>query len=51
MSWHIAAMTRVKKMPKLKDLMAGEKRPPRRQSIDEQIAIAKQWTIALSRKR
>jgi hypothetical protein len=42
----------MKKMPKLRDLLTddgGKKR--RAQTVDEQIAIAKMWTAAVSRKR
>lgn len=52
LAWHTAAMTRMKKMPKLRDVMVEDgARKRRAQTIDEQIAIAKMWTAAVSRKR
>jgi hypothetical protein len=42
---------RVRKPPKLKEMLHGADKPKRRQTIEEQIAIAMQWTAALSRKR
>jgi hypothetical protein len=40
-AWHTAALTRVNKMPNLRDIMPRRKR---RQSVDEMIAIAKAWS-------
>lgn len=48
LAWHTAYLPAAKRRPKLKDLMV--KRKPRRQSVEEQIAIAKQWTAVLSRQ-
>lgn len=48
LAWHTAYLPAAKKRPKLKDLMV--KRKPRRQSVEEQIAIAKQWTAAMARR-
>lgn len=50
-AWHTAMIGRVKKPPKLKEMLHGADKPKRRQTIDEQIAIAMKWTAALSRKR
>lgn len=50
LAWHIEALARAKKLPKLKDLMSTEApKPRRRQTVEEQIAIARQWTVALTR--
>jgi len=51
LAWHTAMIGRVKRPPKLKDMMHGAARPRRRQTIEEQIAIAKQWTVAIARAR
>ncbi|RVK61942.1 hypothetical protein CN162_01475 [Sinorhizobium meliloti] len=51
LAWHIEALARQKKMPRLKELArASTAKPRRRQSIEEQIAIAQAWTAALTRK-
>jgi hypothetical protein len=48
LAWHTAYLPAAKKRPKLKDLMV--KRKARRQTVEEQIAIAKQWTAFMARK-
>jgi hypothetical protein len=48
LAWHTAYLPSAKRRPKLKDLMT--KRKPRRQTVEEQIAIAKQWTVFLNRQ-
>jgi len=50
-TWHVAALQRAKRMPRLKDMMHGAKPVRRRQSVDEMIRIAEQWTAALARRR
>ncbi|NOV15873.1 hypothetical protein E5S70_07200 [Ensifer adhaerens] len=51
LAWHIEALARTKKLPKLKDLTHGaSKGPRRRQTVEEQIAIAEAWTAALTRR-
>nr|BDD46021.1 hypothetical protein 9 [Pseudomonadaceae bacterium]BDD46438.1 hypothetical protein 8 [bacterium] len=48
--WHTEALARQKKLPKLKDLTFGApKKEKRRQTVEEQIAIAHRWTAALTR--
>ncbi|WP_091952067.1 hypothetical protein [Phyllobacterium sp. YR620] len=48
--WHIEALQRSKRLPKLKDMQSGAAAAPkRRQTVEEQIAIAMQWTAALTR--
>jgi len=50
LAWHIEALARQKKLPKLKDLTpAAPKKGKRRQTVEEQIAIAHRWTAALTR--
>lgn len=50
LAWHTAALPMVKKFPKLETmLMRDGPKQARRQSVDEQIAIAMQWTAATSR--
>ncbi|HEU4986862.1 MAG TPA: hypothetical protein VFT89_07335 [Rhizobiaceae bacterium] len=52
LAWHTAALGRVKKFPKLKDVLPTKgRKPERRQTIDEQIAIARQWTAVLARQK
>lgn len=53
LAWHTATLTRIKaeKYPKLESMMHGARRHSRRQSIDQQIGIARQWTAALGPKR
>ncbi|MHA6641350.1 hypothetical protein [Mesorhizobium sp. A623] len=49
--WHIEALARQKKLPKLKTLMYGaERKQTRRQTVEEQVAIAHAWTAALTRR-
>jgi hypothetical protein len=49
-AWHTAALQRSKKLPKLKSLMlTGDVAPKRRQTVEEQIAIAVQWTNKLTK--
>jgi hypothetical protein len=49
--WHIEALARQKKLPKLKTLMHGaERKQRRRQTVEEQISIAHAWTAALTRR-
>lgn len=50
LAWHIEALARSKKLPKLKDLMHdAPKKSKQRQTVEEQIAIAHRWTAALTR--
>lgn len=52
LAWHIEALARQKKLPKLKSMMHGAgSKTKRRQTIEEQLAIAVQWTKALANKR
>ncbi|MGL5934595.1 MAG: hypothetical protein ACRCZI_03115 [Cetobacterium sp.] len=41
LAWHTAALGRVKKMPRLMDMLPRKPKPS--QTIEEQIAIAKAW--------
>lgn len=47
-AWMTAALTRAAKMPKLDRLLGAPK--PRQQTWEEQFAIAKTWTSALTGK-
>lgn len=50
LAWHIEALARAKKMPKLAEMMHGApKKPNRPQTVEEQIAIAHRWTAALTK--
>jgi hypothetical protein len=48
LAWHIAALQRSKKLPKLKSMLAREK--PRIQSWQEQASIMQQWATAHNAK-
>ncbi|MNF18214.1 hypothetical protein D3C80_2221550 [compost metagenome] len=51
LAWHIEALSRQKKLPRLKELTHdAPKGPRRRQTMEEQIAIAEAWTAALTRR-
>lgn len=49
-AWHVEALARQKRLPKLHEF-TGEKKKTRRQNVDEQVAIAMQWTAALTKGR
>ncbi|WP_051057052.1 hypothetical protein [Bradyrhizobium yuanmingense] len=44
LAYHTAALPRMKKFPKLRTLLARDRKP---QSPDQMLAIAKQWTLLL----
>ena len=51
LAWHIEALARQKKLPRLRELTHGAPKGPRRgQTMEEQIAIAEAWTAALTRR-
>lgn len=45
LAWHVEALHRTKKLPKLKDMLRGKS--SRRKTPEEMIAIAHRWTAAL----
>jgi len=48
-TWHIAALSRAKKMPKLRELLQEDKRPTGKRMTPEQIeAVTRSW---LSRRK
>lgn len=51
-TWHVAALPNAKKFPDFKDFVPAKETaaPTRRQTMEEQIAIAKAWSAAVSRK-
>ncbi|MGE4339148.1 MAG: hypothetical protein AB7E55_24710 [Pigmentiphaga sp.] len=50
LAWHVAALQRADKLPKLKTLLHREKsQAPQRKSWQEQLAIARQWETKLQR--
>jgi len=49
--WHIEALHRMKRLPKLKTLLHNAKPEKKRQTIEEQIAMARMWTAAVNRTR
>lgn len=46
LAWHTAFLPYAKKKPRLRDLLVSRPKP-RKQSADEQIAIARQWTAII----
>jgi len=50
LAWHIEALHRSKRLPKLKTLMHNARPAKKRQqTVDEQIAIAQMWHAAVTR--
>lgn len=49
LAWHIAALPKLKRLPKLEKLMVRRRAVPRRrrQSMEEQIEIAQRWHAAV----
>jgi len=48
LAWHIAALQRAKKLPKLKTLLTRDK--PRPQSWQEQAMIMQSWAVVHNKK-
>lgn len=48
MAWHVAALTRAKKLPKLKTLLATTS-TRKRKTWQEQMAVMDQWAAVTSR--
>lgn len=49
-AYHAAVIPLMKKIPKLEKLLiSSDPKPERRQTVEEQISIARQWTAATSR--
>lgn len=51
LAWHIEALARQKKLPKLDTLMLVDKKPPRRQTPQELEAVTRSWLASRHRKR
>lgn len=49
-AWTVAALGRVKKMPKLDTLLAKPQTPRRRQTWEEQLAIMQAWSARTNAK-
>lgn len=49
LAWHIEALARQKKLPKLQSMLHSDK-PKRRQTVDEQIAVARAWAALAGSK-
>lgn len=52
-AWHIAALSRMKKLPKLAELLMKPRKaqPVRRQTAEEQMAVMRQWMAATTPPR
>lgn len=50
LAWHIEALARQKKLPKLKTLLHGDDRPKRVQTPQELEAITRSWLASRHRK-
>ena len=48
LAWHIAMMERANKLPRLDELLIRDK--PKRQSIDQMVAVAKSWSLRFNAK-
>lgn len=48
LAWHVEALRRVKKLPRLESMLA--KRPARRQTWQEQLAIMQAWSVRVNRR-
>jgi len=49
LAWHIEAIARSKRMPKLKGLLIGDGKPSRPQTGDEIKAIAMMWKSVIEK--
>jgi hypothetical protein len=47
LAWHVAALSRAKKLPTLKSMMVSKKQPQRRQTWQEQMAVMDQWAAVM----
>ena len=47
-AWHVEALARTKKMPKLERMQSGSTRRKRQLSADEMISLAHAWTAAVA---
>ena len=50
LAWHVAALTRAKKFPRLDTLLAKTKTAPRRQTWEEQMVIMQAWSERVNRR-
>ena len=46
LAWHIEALARVKKLPKLTDMQSGKPAKRRKMTPEEMISMAHLWTAA-----
>jgi len=46
LAWHIEALARTKKLPKLNDMQAGKPLKRRRMTAEEMVSMAHLWTAA-----
>lgn len=46
LAWHIEALARTRKLPKLGEMQSGKPQKRRRMTPEEMIAVAHQWTNA-----
>lgn len=49
MVWHIEGLARSKRLPKLKSLLVSDGKPARKQTWQEQKAIAMMWKSVISK--
>lgn len=53
-TWHVAALPNAKKFPAFKDFVLAKETastPKRRQSVEDQIAIARAWSAVANRRK
>ena len=49
-AWHVAALGRAKKLPRLDTLLAKPQTTPRRQTWEEQMAVMQAWSERVNRR-
>jgi hypothetical protein len=49
LAWHIAALSRIKKLPKLERMLVSTRGPRPRQTWQEQMAIMGMWAAVMAR--
>lgn len=50
LAWHIEALSRTKKLPKLKEMLSAQPRKRRRMTPEEMVSMAHLWTAATAQR-
>jgi hypothetical protein len=51
LAWHVEALARSKRLPKLRELMGDEVKPGKRMSPEQLEAVTRAWLESTNRKR